>query len=443
MALWVTCENCRRKIKAREVQNNTVKCTECGHLQYVADPNPAASFATATSTSSVRTHTKPTDLETFLGSSYRSVETTGGEAVSAVNKAEQESGAEVLAAVPAATGSESFFYWLLLFTLIPLGLSLFQPKSDVRERFEKSMRDNPGIVRMWKESDDPTIDSLIRSLPGAKIEGAWLPRGTAAHWGFALIGCIGFLILTILIFPGKATNVLDLTLIGAFTGTIGVLLLFIVQFLAYNPFGILLLKAGAASPLFWILQFIGFSYRSALDPHTNIVLSFIGFTAGVGLCEELVKALPLLWYYRSCERMSWRGACRWGLATGVGFGIAEAIAYSADFYNGIHTQSMYIVRFASCVGLHAMWSASVGITLFKCQAMIQQANRWFDFAWPVLRILGVAMILHGFYDTLLKKDLYEMALAVAVVSFAWLAWQIENLREEERKAAAAGTLATG
>jgi len=43
------------------------------------------------------------------------------------------------------------------------------------------------------------------------------------------------------------------------------------------------------------------------------------------------------------------------------------------------------------------------------------------------------MVLHGLYDTLLKKDMFEIALAVAVISFGWLAWQIESRREVERK----------
>jgi hypothetical protein len=37
-------------------------------------------------------------------------------------------------------------------------------------------------------------------------------------------------------------------------------------------------------------------------------------------------------------------------------------------------------------------------------------------------------------------QLNEMALVAAVVSFAWLAWLIESMRDLERKAAAAAEL---
>jgi RsiW-degrading membrane proteinase PrsW (M82 family) len=221
-------------------------------------------------------------------------------------------------------------------------------------------------------------------------------------------------------------------ILGIFTGTIGIVLLLAVQFLADFSLLLWFRGGGVLTIIMLILKFIGFSYRAAMDPNTNFMLSFLGFTLGVGLCEELCKALPIIWYYRKCETMSWRGACRWGLASGVGFGVAEGIMYAGDFYNGLQTESIYLVRFVSCVALHAIWSASAGITLYKCQNMIQGDVDWTMMALGILRILAVPMILHGLYDTLLKKDIFEFALAVAVISFAWLAWQIESLREEEK-----------
>ena len=38
------------------------------------------------------------------------------------------------------------------------------------------------------------------------------------------------------------------------------------------------------------------------------------------------------------------------------------------------------------------------------------------------------MVLHGLYDTLLKKDMNVWALVIALASFAWLAFQIERTR---------------
>src|SRR5262249_17879067 len=76
--------------------------------------------------------------------------------------------------------------------------------------------------------------------------------------------------------------------------------------------------------IFWIFKFIAFSYNAAADPSNGFFLSFLGYTLGVGLCEELCKAIPLLLHYRQPSEQSWRGAFLWGLASGAGFGIARA-----------------------------------------------------------------------------------------------------------------------
>jgi RsiW-degrading membrane proteinase PrsW (M82 family) len=226
--------------------------------------------------------------------------------------------------------------------------------------------------------------------------------------------------------------------IGLFTATVGILFLFIVQHIAAWTEGRWLIGRSIVVLIFYIAKFIGFSYRSALDPDTNFILSFLGFTFGVGLCEELCKAVPLLWHFRQARTtLTWRGAFLWGLASGAAFGIAEGIIYAGSFYNGIAPVSTYLVRFISCVALHAVWTGSVGITLFKCQELIQQELAWYEFFPPLLRVLGVAMVLHGLYDTLLKKDLHALALVTAVASFAWLAWQVGTIGREEEASPAA------
>jgi hypothetical protein len=49
----------------------------------------------------------------------------------------------------------------------------------------------------------------------------------------------------------------------------------------------------------------------------------------------------------------------------------------------------------------------------------------------ILHYLAIAMVLHGLYDTLLKKDYEFAALSVAVASFAWLAWLVRRERGDE------------
>ena len=179
--------------------------------------------------------------------------------------------------------------------------------------------------------------------------------------------------------------------------------------------------------IFWVLKFIAFSYNAAADPSNGFFLSFLGYTLGVGLCEELVKAIPLLLHYRQPSDQSWRGAFLWGLASGAGFGIAEGIIYSSNHYNGIAGPGIYVVRFISCVALHALWTGSVGITINQRQALIQQEMAWYEYIPPIFLMISVPMVLHGLYDTFLKKELNGAALGVAILSFVFLAFQIYRL----------------
>ncbi|MBI2930861.1 MAG: PrsW family intramembrane metalloprotease [Planctomycetes bacterium] len=75
--------------------------------------------------------------------------------------------------------------------------------------------------------------------------------------------------------------------------------------------------------------------------------------------------------------------------------------------------------------MHAAWSAATAVLLWRRQEEVQNVDAWYGFAIPVLKILGISMILHGLYDTLLKRDLGVPALAVAVVSFVWFFWLYE------------------
>jgi hypothetical protein len=56
----------------------------------------------------------------------------------------------------------------------------------------------------------------------------------------------------------------------------------------------------------------------------------------------------------------------------------------------------------------------------------------------VLQMIAIPMVLHGLYDTLLKKYMEFLALHTAAASFGYLAWQISHLRhsddEDERAA---------
>ena len=336
-------------------------------------------------------------------------------------------------------------YWILLFTLIPLALSLLGGRSeDFLKRLERTIDSSPPEVQQRVEGviarlekGNATRDDLIRALPDGKIDAsAHLSRDSMVHWIYAAIASAAFLGIIAFFFAKETIHPLHLLLIGLFTGTIGIVFLIAVQYAAAYSQSVWLTRGNIIVLLiFYFVKFVGWSYSSALDPDSNFLLSAIGFTCGVGLCEELCKALPVIGYYRqhvNRSAMGWRGACLWGLASGIGFGVSEGIMYAGDEYNGISGWDIYVVRFVSCVALHAMWSASTSMVIERRRDLLEECEQWPQTALFLLRVISVPMVLHGLYDTLLKKEYESVALVMGLLSFGWFALNIQwSEREEE------------
>jgi RsiW-degrading membrane proteinase PrsW (M82 family) len=325
---------------------------------------------------------------------------------------------------------------LLGIALIPLALSLFHPADDIVERIKTTISHQPKEIKAKLETlskmEDTTRGDFLRDaldiLPEHQLEGAHLPAITMTHWLYAIISAVVFLGVIVFLFPKGDASAGELLLSGLFTGVIGILLLLGVQWIAFAGFRFR--GGGKAIIIFIILKFIAFSYLAALDPDCGFVLSLLGFTFGVGLLEELTKALPM---FAKSDKLGWREAIAWGLASGVGFGVSEGISYAGSFYNGVTGADIYLIRFTSCVALHAIWAAAVGISIYRAKAAIAAVTETSSIAWAVLKVLFIPMLLHGLYDTFLKKDMPGAAFLTALFSFAWLAYQIERaLCEEER-----------
>jgi RsiW-degrading membrane proteinase PrsW (M82 family) len=321
-------------------------------------------------------------------------------------------------------------YLLSAALLIPLVFSLLSKDDDVKQRIEATAQHHPEVFQKLDADKDATVEDLFEALPEHKFEGAFLPRETAVHWLFALMSAIGFFVLAWFFFERGGASAMHLVFAAAFTATVGIASLLMFQFAADFTQGVWVRGRGIVTLLFYIVKFIGFSYNAASDPEAGFWLSFLGFTCGVGLCEELTKAAPLLSRMGKMDALGWRGMCLWGLASGIGFGVAEGIMYSANHYNGIATPGIYMVRFVSCVGLHAIWSAAVGIAIWKDRELFD-SNDLGELVVPLLKAIAVPMILHGLYDTTLKRDMNLYALLVAGVSFAWMVWQIELARSQD------------
>ena len=322
-------------------------------------------------------------------------------------------------------------HWLLALALIPLAVSLLHKSADedpLKDRFEKTIEQAPPEVQQRivqvMSNDNATEDDLFRALPNQRLIGAFLPWNSKMHWLMALGATMLFMGFMMLLGSDGSTSPLHLLLVGLFTATIGIALLLLLQLAADATQDVWIHGRGIGMLIFLIIKFIGFSYQAAADPENGFLLSFIGYTAGVGLCEETCKMLPVLFRFRQPSDNNWRNAFLWGMASGAGFGISEGIMYSGRHYNGITGGEIYLVRFLSCVALHAVWTGSAAIMLHRKQHLLHRSMPWYEYVVPLIVYIGIPMVLHGLYDTCLKKDVNIGALVVAIASFGYLAIQI-------------------
>jgi RsiW-degrading membrane proteinase PrsW (M82 family) len=325
-----------------------------------------------------------------------------------------------------------YAYCFLLFALLPLIYTLILGERDsIEDRLKRTLQNLPEEQRGIIEQASGSEDAIFKLFPGGRIVGAHLPRKTLIHYLYALLSALAFFGLSLLLAPSYGGRPIRVLLVGLFTGTIGIAFLFIVQLLAaLTQARVIFSRNPVILVIYWVAFAIGFSYNIAEDPEMNFVASFFGFTFGVGLCEEVCKAIPLIAYYKNTRRPDWRVACSWGFASGVGFGVAEGVMYAGRHYNGIAMGDVYLTRFISCVALHAIWSVSVALFMHSHRRMLQGPFHWVEYIPRVIFIVSVPMVLHGMYDTALKKELNWLALVVALASFGWLAWCIERARSK-------------
>jgi RsiW-degrading membrane proteinase PrsW (M82 family) len=331
-------------------------------------------------------------------------------------------------------------HWLLILALIPLAVSLLTRSAEktVEERLEETLDQYGEDEReqmLSRLERIESLDDILSILPGQKLRGAFLARTSKGHWLMAAAAALIYLAFFMFLAADGVANPIHVLLVGLFTATIGVGFLLLVQQIAAATAGAMLIGRGVGTLIFLVLKLIAYSYTAANDPNNGFFLSFIGFTLGVGLCEELVKTFPLFWHRATTANPSWRSFLIWGLASGAGFGIAEGLIYSARYYNGLYGPGIYLVRFLSCVALHSIWSGSVAILLFLCDNLFEDIESWYEWIFPTLLVIAVPAVLHGLYDTCLKKDRNGVALLVALASFGYLAFLLSRLQTDDDRAA--------
>lgn len=451
MPIRIVCPGCQKTLRAAEkLAGKSVRCPGCGaavSIPAVTDRGSAPPPATPATPGRAagppgRPSAPPAPSALDWWDDFDADNPSGLvlPAAPAATSSSTETKAPDPSSPPTAAGSRSasrqtpsrFRGLAFLLVLIPLGLQILGGADDVEARLQKMIESDPAFAARYAALEEQAAFSkqdFFAACPDGRIVGAHLAHDTRIHWVYAVIAAVVLLVLVRLLFPQGAATIPQLAGALAITATAGIVSLLIFQYLAELSQAVVLRGGGIVALVFWIVKLIGFSYRAALDPDNGFLLSLFGFTMGVGLCEEFIKLIPATGLMKAGGK-DWRGACVLGLASGIGFGVAEGVMYAGDSYNGIATGGIYVTRFVSCVGLHAIWTAAAAV-LGAHQWRAFEASDMTDTVTAAVKAIAVPALLHGLYDTLLKRDMAAWAMVIAIVSFAWLVAVIEHARWSE------------
>jgi RsiW-degrading membrane proteinase PrsW (M82 family) len=188
---------------------------------------------------------------------------------------------------------------------------------------------------------------------------------------------------------------------------------------------------------------VGVPLAIALEGDAGTSNSFIHNIFGVGLPEELAKALPVfLFVFLSKQlRLSPRTYLYIGAVSGLAFGAVEAAHYS-DLYAVLSTFDSgslmnEVWRIAADPVMHACWA---GI----CCYFIGLASTHRSKKVPLIAFgLGVAALLHGAYDTTADGWLGVAVFAVSLFVFVGYVLSAERIANDYHSVAVqAGTVAS-
>ena len=130
---------------------------------------------------------------------------------------------------------------------------------------------------------------------------------------------------------------------------------------------------------------------------TNIfILKYLGFFLGVGVLEEIIKAVPLYYIIRKSEEpLIPQTIVFYGLMSGIGFGVFEGVLYQTTTNTQLEYNEaffMNIARLTSLPFLHAVWCGIAGYFIS------------FSNLYPLYRkgliflSIFIPAFLHGSYD---------------------------------------------
>jgi RsiW-degrading membrane proteinase PrsW (M82 family) len=298
--------------------------------------------------------------------------------------------------------------WLFALTLAPLLIYTFAspPEPPLKEAVRRATERSPGFRA--RLDSIRTLDELFEAMEIDRLDGALHSRFARPQWLYAAAAALGAWGLILLGFPLGRASSRHLWTVGLLIGTLGILLLLGVH----------------------QLPFVKAIYAAAMG-NTGFMTSLAGYLLGVGVCEELVKLLPLVIVFRRGAKLDVAGAAAWGLAMGAGFGVSEGIWYSGEFYNGLTPGLIYVVRFVSCVGLHMAWSGAAAVRLWTYRDEIEDAESDWAPALPLTLAAAGSILLHALYDVFLKFGGEGGALLTAALTFLYFFWTLERQGKAE------------
>ncbi|MBD3883390.1 PrsW family intramembrane metalloprotease [Phormidium tenue FACHB-886] len=187
-------------------------------------------------------------------------------------------------------------------------------------------------------------------------------------------------------------------------------------------------------PLLLLVQKVPlFDLLYAASDQRNWSLKLIGFVLGVGVLEEVCKALPVyLLLLRPGKLSDPLTAAFYGSMSGLGFAIAEGASYSVLYaFNLVEGELDFggyvllnTLRFISTPLFHAIWAGITGY--FIGLAAINPSRQT-----PIL-IIGVAIAatLHGLYNTFAGDFLGLPVLAFSILLFVAYLRRSKQMVEE-------------
>lgn len=140
------------------------------------------------------------------------------------------------------------------------------------------------------------------------------------------------------------------------------------------------------------------SFLYAMTESGNFFLELIGYTLGVGVTEETIKALPLIFLIRTAkEPLVPQTLVFYGLISGIGFGVLEGVHYQTTTNTTLSYDAAFFMNVArlTCLPfLHAIWAGIAGYFISFANIIPKYRQSLY-----VLAIL-IPAVLHGIYDVL-------------------------------------------